>query len=123
MPAPTTIIFLGIFFRARAPVEERTFSSSKERNGSGVGSDPVARMKFLEVYSLSSTWMVWGSLKVAVPVMVVILFFLKRALIPRLKPATTSPFRFIIWEKLIVGFASMPWVFPLWIRSAYISVD
>uniref|UniRef100_A0A8D9ARP4 Uncharacterized protein n=1 Tax=Cacopsylla melanoneura TaxID=428564 RepID=A0A8D9ARP4_9HEMI len=46
-PAPITIIFLGTFFKLRAPVLDTTVSSSTSIPGNGVTSDPVAIRMFL----------------------------------------------------------------------------
>ena len=47
MPPPMTIIFLGTFSSAMAPVLVMTFFSSMVRPGNGVASLPVAIMMFL----------------------------------------------------------------------------
>mmetsp|Transcript_38241 Transcript_38241/g.118180 ORF Transcript_38241/g.118180 Transcript_38241/m.118180 type:complete len:222 (+) Transcript_38241:536-1201(+) len=47
-PPPMTTRCFGTLFIARAPVDDMTFFSSNGRNGSGVGSLPVAMTTFLD---------------------------------------------------------------------------
>src|SRR3990167_1760883 len=86
----------GTLARDRAPVEETILFSSKGRNGNGVGSDPVAMMKFLASYFSPLTSMVVGEINEAAPGINVILFFWKRAAMPSLNDVTIFVFRFII---------------------------
>ena len=75
------------FFVTEKPiVEEITFSSSKGRKGSGVGSDPVAMTKKREEICFSPTFKRVVVSKEASPIIFTILFFLKRPETPSLSP-------------------------------------
>uniref|UniRef100_A0A8D9ANW7 Uncharacterized protein n=1 Tax=Cacopsylla melanoneura TaxID=428564 RepID=A0A8D9ANW7_9HEMI len=121
-PAPITIIFLGTFFKLRAPVLDTTVSSSTSIPGNGVTSDPVAIRMFL-VFTSSlepsglRTVTVFGPVILPCPFFRATLFDLNRWTIPPVRAFTASLLVPIIVSRFnLTPSTSMPLAFmsPEW---------
>mmetsp|Transcript_4115 Transcript_4115/g.7090 ORF Transcript_4115/g.7090 Transcript_4115/m.7090 type:complete len:239 (+) Transcript_4115:527-1243(+) len=101
MPPPITTIFFGTSFKDKAPVDETIFSSSMVTPGSGVTSDPVARMMFfpsnlISSPSLPATVTSLAPVTFPHPFTYFTLFFLNKPSIPLVSPPTAFSFWAII---------------------------
>mmetsp|Transcript_19775 Transcript_19775/g.75826 ORF Transcript_19775/g.75826 Transcript_19775/m.75826 type:complete len:202 (+) Transcript_19775:654-1259(+) len=104
-PPPMTAMRLGTSWRSRAPVEETTCCSSISMPGRLMTSLPVAMMMFLVLMTCSlplasTTFTSLGPTMVPVPSAWLTLFFLKRPLMPPVRPVTAVLFCFSICGRL-----------------------
>mmetsp|Transcript_31563 Transcript_31563/g.102856 ORF Transcript_31563/g.102856 Transcript_31563/m.102856 type:complete len:229 (-) Transcript_31563:250-936(-) len=115
MPPPTTTIFFGTSESASAPVEETMRFSSISSPGSGVTSEPVARMTFL-VFNTSSPPSLSATVTSPLPVSLpapftyLTLFFLNKPSIPCVRPPTALSLAAIIFSRSRESPSTMiPW--------------